>query len=77
MLQSKLAALDWLTTVDVNQIRKCLYIFTTSFAGEMKKNLEQSGFGSSLADTGCGKCLITKDNRADLTFHTDCPECAV
>lgn len=40
------------------------------FTGDMKQQTENSGFWSPLANRGCGKCLITKLQKADLTFNT-------
>ena len=70
VLEPGLAALDRGVLVDINNVRYLLCVYTMVFTGDMKQQLENSGFGSPLANRGCGKCLITKLQKADLAFNT-------
>ena len=70
VLEPGLTALDKGVSVEINDAHYTLCVFTLAFTGDMKQQMESSGFGSPLANRGCGKCLITKLQKADLTFNT-------
>lgn len=69
ILEPGLAALDRGLKVDINGVETLICVFTMAFTGDMKQQQENSGFMSPIANRGCAKCLVTKKQKADLTFN--------
>ena len=71
VLEPGLVALDRGVTVDLsgdgNSTLLC--VFTLAFTGDMKQQQDNSGFMSPIANRGCAKCLVTKNQKSNLTFN--------
>ncbi|KAL9593508.1 MAG: hypothetical protein Q9219_007519 [cf. Caloplaca sp. 3 TL-2023] len=51
-----------------NEEPTTVIVYTMAFTGDLPQQQANSGFMSPIAHRGCSKCLVTKEQRHDLTF---------
>lgn len=54
--------------MDVDGEETIILAYPLAFTGDMPQQALNGGFMSPLAKRGCSKCLVTKDQRSNLTF---------
>ena len=64
ILEPGLSSLDRGLHAEIKNLKTLLCVYTMAFTADMKQQTENSGSRSPLANRGCGKCLVTKVQKA-------------